>query len=65
MRGAARGGAADGSSRAGSRFVVRRRAMHTAQFTVTVVGFALIGWVLWYFLVPPGRAPRPPQGGSE
>jgi hypothetical protein len=39
--------------------------MHAAQFTVTVVGFALIGWVLWYFLLPAGRASRPPRGESE
>lgn len=31
--------------------------METAKLLVTVAGFAAIGWVLWYFLVPPdGRA---------
>ena len=36
--------------------------MHTAQLTVTIVGFALIGWVLWYFLVPPAGSRRAPPG---
>lgn len=31
-----------------------------ARFAVTVAGFAAIGWVLWYFLVPAGRAAPPP-----
>ncbi len=41
--------------------------MHFAQFVVTVVGFAAIGWVLWYFLVPAGRASgaRTPRAGDE
>ena len=31
--------------------------MDTAKLLVTLAGFAAIGWVLWYFLVPPdGRA---------
>jgi hypothetical protein len=57
--------AADGSPRPGSRFVMGRRAMHTAQLLVTIGGFAAIGWVLWYFLVPPGRGPRPPRREAE
>jgi len=36
--------------------------MHVAQLTVTIVGFALIGWVLWYFLVPPARGTRARRG---
>ena len=36
--------------------------MHTAQLVVTLAGFAAIGWVLWYFLMPPDRPPRPPRG---
>lgn len=35
--------------------------MHTAQLLVTLLGFAAIGWVLWYFLMPPSRPPRPPR----
>ena len=40
--------------------------MNIVQFVVTVVGFAAIGWVLWYFLVPAGRRapPRPPRDGA-
>ena len=40
--------------------------MHIAQLVVTVAGFAVIGWVLWYFLVPAGRGapPRPPRDGA-
>ncbi len=33
-----------------------------AQLIVTIVGFALIGWVLWYFLKPPSRPPRARRG---
>ncbi len=36
--------------------------MHEAQLLVTLAGFAAIGWVLWYFLVPPTRGPKPPGG---
>jgi hypothetical protein len=28
-----------------------------AKIVVTVLGIAAIGWVLWYFLVPPRRGP--------
>jgi hypothetical protein len=40
--------------------------MHLEQFVVTAAGFAAIGWVLWYFLVPPRRdaRPRPPRDGA-
>jgi hypothetical protein len=39
--------------------------MHVEQFVVTVAGFAAIGWVLWYFLVPARREPpRPPGDGA-
>ena len=31
--------------------------MDTARLIVTLVGFAAIGWVLWYFLVPAPRRP--------
>ncbi|MGD0483716.1 MAG: hypothetical protein ABSB58_03570 [Gemmatimonadales bacterium] len=40
--------------------------MHLEQFVVTAAGFAAIGWVLWYFLVPArrGAPPRPPRDGA-
>jgi hypothetical protein len=37
--------------------------MDTARLLVTLLGFAAIGWVLWYFLVPPEK--RPPKGGER
>jgi len=36
-----------------------------AQFVVTVAGFAAIGWVLWYFLVPAGRKPGAGPANGE
>jgi hypothetical protein len=40
--------------------------MELTKLLVTLAGFAAIGWVLWYFLVPPEReaAPRDPDGGA-
>ncbi len=32
--------------------------MDTTRLLVTLLGFAAIGWVLWYFLVPPQRGAR-------
>ena len=38
--------------------------MELTKLLVTIAGFAAIGWVLWYFLVPPpprrGAGPRDP-----
>jgi hypothetical protein len=39
--------------------------MQRLQLLVTLVGFAAIGWVLWYFLLPPSGGPRPPRGEDE
>ena len=36
--------------------------MDSARLIVTIAGFAAIGWVLWYFLVPAPR--RPSRGGG-
>ena len=38
--------------------------MTIAKVLVTAIGLAAIGWVLWYFLTPPG-ATRAPQGGAD
>ena len=41
--------------------------MELTKLLVTLAGFAAIGWVLWYFLVPPqrGAGPRGPEGGAS
>jgi hypothetical protein len=41
--------------------------MELTKLLVTLAGFAAIGWVLWYFLVPPprGAQPRGPEGGAR
>jgi hypothetical protein len=31
--------------------------VNTLKILVTAAGAAAIGWVLWYFLVPPKRGP--------
>jgi len=33
--------------------------MDTTKLIVTLVGFAAIGWVLWFFLLAPARRPGP------
>jgi hypothetical protein len=40
--------------------------MELTKLLVTLAGFAAIGWVLWYFLVPPERSagPRGRRGGA-
>ena len=37
--------------------------MDTARLLVTLLGFAAIGWVLWFFLVPPVK--RSPREGAR
>lgn len=40
--------------------------MELTKLLVTLAGFAAIGWVLWYFLLPPhrGAGPHGPDGGT-
>ena len=45
---------------ADSRFPLSS-TMPTAKLLVTLIGLALIAWVLWYFLVPPRPVPRTPR----
>ena len=41
--------------------------MDATKLLVTLAGFAAIGWVLWYFLVPPprGAGPHGPGDGAS
>jgi len=36
--------------------------MDTTELIVTLAGFAAIGWVLWFFLLPPSRRPGRERG---
>ena len=38
--------------------------MELTKLLVTLAGFAAIGWVLWYFLVPAQRGPDPRGPGG-
>jgi hypothetical protein len=38
--------------------------MELTKLLVTLAGFAAIGWVLWYFLVPPQRGAGPRGPGA-